>query len=57
MSEATEAQAAGYVSQADHHAKFVTNGVMADTHLVSTSRLATILTGMPDVKVVVKLSQ
>jgi len=49
-----EAQSAGYVSQADHHVKFVSNGVLADTHLVSPSRLAFILTGMPHTAIVIK---
>ena len=43
-----DAQSAGFVSQADHHVRFVPDGVLADTHLVSESRLAAILTGMPD---------
>ena len=42
-----DAQSAGDVSQADHHAKFVANGVLADTHLVGLSRLGAILTGRP----------
>ncbi len=41
------AQTAGYVSQADHHVKFVPDGVLADGHLVSTSQLAGILTCSP----------
>jgi signal peptidase I len=49
-----EAQAAGFVDQADHHAKFVADGVMADTHLVTKERLATILTGMPHATVQVE---
>jgi len=49
-----EAQSAGYVSQADHHVKFVADGVLADTHLVSASRLAAILTGMPHAEISIK---
>ena len=41
-----QAQADGYVDQADHHAKFVSGGVLADKRLISTQRLAEILTGM-----------
>ncbi len=41
-----EAQAVGDVDQADHHAKYVSNGVMADTHLVTKAELAKIFTGM-----------
>lgn len=41
-----EAQAVGDVDQADHHAKYVSNGVMADTHLVTKTELAKIFTGM-----------
>lgn len=42
-----DAQGLDYVSQADHHVKFVANGVLADTHLVGLTRLGTVLTGMP----------
>ncbi|MGI4792081.1 MAG: signal peptidase I [Janthinobacterium lividum] len=49
-----EAQAAGYVSQADHHVKFAPDGVLADTHLVSLSRLGAILTNTPNAKVLVE---
>ena len=41
------AQNAGYVSQADHHVKFVPGGVLADGRFVPSSQLAGILTGMP----------
>ena len=37
-----EAQALGDVDQADHHAKYVAGGVMADTHLVTQEQLAKI---------------
>jgi signal peptidase I len=50
----SEAQSAGYVSQADHHVKFVSNGVLADTHLVTSARLAAILTGMPNAVISIK---
>jgi signal peptidase I len=50
----SDAQTAGSVSQADHHVKFVADGVLADTHLVSKSRLADILTGMPHSNIVIK---
>lgn len=39
----SEAQAAGDVNQADHHAKYLTDGVIADTHLVTKDQLAKIL--------------
>lgn len=48
------AQNAGYVSQADHHAKFVPNGVLADGRLVPSSQLAAILTGMPHAVIRIK---
>lgn len=41
------AQGAGYVTQADHHVKFVSGGVLADGRLVPSPQLAQILTGMP----------
>ena len=41
-----QAAAEGYADQADHHIKFVANGVLADNRLVGTTRLAEILTGM-----------
>ncbi len=49
-----DAQSAGSVSQADHHVKFVPNGVLADAHLVTKQRLSEILTGMPHADVVIK---
>ena len=48
-----QAQADGYVDQADHHVKFVAGGVMADKRLIGTERLAQILTGMPHAPVAV----
>jgi len=48
------AQSAGYVSQADHHVKFVGDGVLADGRLVPSSQLAAILTGMPHAAVRIK---
>ena len=47
------AKADGFVDQADHHVKFVTNGVLADKRLVGTERLAQILTEMPHAQVTV----
>ncbi len=41
-----QAQADGYADQADHHVKFVPNGVLADKRLIGAPRLAEILTGM-----------
>ena len=49
-----EAQAAGDVDQADHHVKFVTDGVMADSKLISKERLAEIFTGMAHTPVTVR---
>jgi signal peptidase I len=49
-----EAASAGAVDQADHHAKFVPDGVLADKKLVSKERLADILTGMPHASVTVQ---
>ncbi len=48
------AQNAGYVSQADHHVKFVSGGVLADTHLVGAARLAEILTGTAQAQIRIK---
>ena len=48
-----EAQALGDVDQADHHAKYVEGGVLADTRLVTTTELAKIFTGMESSPVLV----
>ena len=47
-------QAAGLVSQSDHHVRFVSGGVLADGRLVPSSQLATILTGMPNAVIRIK---
>jgi signal peptidase I len=48
-----QAQADGYVDQADHHVKFVSGDVLADKRLVGKERLAQILTGMAHAPVTV----
>lgn len=40
-----DAQTTGYVDQADHHVKFVPDGILADKRLIGKPRLAEILTG------------
>ncbi len=42
-----QAQADGFVDQADHHVKFVNDGVLADKRLIGGQRLAEILAGVP----------
>lgn len=49
-----QAKADGYADQADHHVKFVSNGVLADRRPVSTQRVAEILTGMPHAPISVR---
>jgi len=48
-----QAKADGYANQADHHARFVSGGVLADKRLVGKERLAQILTGMAHAPVTV----
>ena len=49
-----DVQGAGFVSQSDHHVRFVSDGVLADGRLVPSSQLAAILTGMPNAAIRIK---
>ena len=49
-----DAKTAGDVDQADHHVKFVNDGVLADNRLISKERLAEIFTGMAHTPVTVR---